>query len=122
MKIEIVLWILFCHWICDFVLQTDKQARGKSSNFNHLINHTMTYTVTMSILIVVCGFNNYFIWQFCRFFIITLFFHTVQDFITSRINKKLWDDKKVHLFFVSVGFDQFLHFAQLIISYKLLFK
>ena len=40
--------------------------------------------------------------------------HIIVDYFTSRLNKKLWVEKKVHWFFVSLGFDQFIHCATLI--------
>jgi len=36
--------ILLIHWVADFVLQTDKQAKGKSKNWNDLLSHTVSYT------------------------------------------------------------------------------
>lgn len=35
-------------------------------------------------------------------------------------NGSLWEQKKVHEFFVSIGFDQLLHYIQLILTFKLL--
>jgi hypothetical protein len=32
-----ILVILFIHWLADFVLQTDKQAKGKSKNWSDLL-------------------------------------------------------------------------------------
>ena len=36
--------ILIIHWIADFVLQTDKQAKGKSKNWSDLLKHTNNYS------------------------------------------------------------------------------
>ena len=47
--------------------------------------------------------------------------HTIVDYITSRINKKLWESKQVHNFFVMIGFDQFIHYVILFSSLTLLF-
>lgn len=51
---------------------------------------------------------------------ITFITHTFIDYFTSRLNAKLWEKKQVHNFFASVGFDQLLHFVQLILTYKFL--
>jgi hypothetical protein len=48
---------------------------------------------------------------------ITFVCHTVTDYITSRINSRLWLAQRVHDFFVSIGFDQVLHYTQLYITY-----
>lgn len=127
MKTElIILAILFAHWVADFVFQTDWQAKNKSKHMRALLSHTYTYSACMAILLTplflyINGLEERnWIMCFC-FGLITLGVHTLQDYITSRINTKLYNKGDVHNFFVSVGFDQFLHFAQLILTYKLLF-
>lgn len=127
MKTEIlIIALLFIHWIADFVMQTDKMAQGKSKNNLDLLNHTLMYSgVFVAALMPLVGYlygysENVWLNTFA-FGGITLIVHTIQDYITSRINSKLWNDKKVHLFFVSIGFDQLLHFIQLILTYKLIF-
>jgi hypothetical protein len=52
--------------------------------------------------------------------IITFIAHTITDYFTSRLNAKLWAKGNVHNFFVSIGFDQYLHYLQLFITYSLL--
>src|SRR5258708_5717270 len=115
-KIWEVVSILFIHWIADFIIQTGWQANNKSKRNDALLYHTISYSLIWLLPVTyMLGFINgvYFI-------VITLFCHTITDYITSRINSKLWKENKIHMFFVSIGFDQFLHFVQLIISYKLL--
>ena len=123
-NIWVVLAILSIHWFADFVLQTDKQAKGKSKNMDDLIAHTTIYSIVF--MVGICflwgnGHSTYFyVTNSILFGIITYAIHTVQDYFTSRLNSKLWVAGKVHLFFVSVGFDQLLHFAQLLLTYQLL--
>ena len=119
----IILWILFLHWIADFVCQTDKMALGKSKNWNDLLNHTFTYTIIMAIGIfpVFATISTPICWFL--FLSNTFLIHTVQDYITSRENCKLLERyTSKHNFFVLVGFDQFLHFAQLLLTYYFLTK
>ena len=114
-NVYIVLGILFTHWIADFVLQTDWQAKNKSKDNMALLSHTVFYTfawILPSLLLV--GQQTH--W----FLLITLASHTITDYFTSRLNSKLWANGKVHEFFVSVGFDQFLHYVQLLLTYQLL--
>jgi len=114
-NIAIVLWILFIHWVADFVFQTDWQAKNKSSNSEALLNHTFIYScIWLPFSIINFGkFGGLFV-------LITFVIHTIQDYFTSRLNTKLWKENKVHYFFVSIGFDQFLHFAQLLLTFYLL--
>jgi uncharacterized membrane protein len=121
----IVLSILFLHWVADFVLQTDEDAKNKSKSMNHLLNHTFTYSFfwlipMIGILLVDLQMENPIMaialaFMFCS---ITLLFHTITDYFTSRLNTRLWIAERVHDFFVSVGFDQWLHYLQLFLTYK----
>ena len=45
MNLEVIILILVIHWIADFVLQTDKEAKGKSKNWSDLLSHTYTYSL-----------------------------------------------------------------------------
>jgi hypothetical protein len=119
-----VLSIIFIHWIADFVLQTHEQAINKSKDNWFLTKHVWSYTIfwfvplgIISILHnhfgmnLVPGFENHpeALW----FFPITFVSHWITDYFTSRLNAKLWAKGDVHNFFVSVGFDQVLHYIQL---------
>jgi hypothetical protein len=121
--------ILIIHFIGDFVLQTDKQAKGKSKNWGDLLSHTLTYsgfwlfigTMWSISSNIYTHFNYLFDWWIVwKFSIITFIFHTITDYFTSRLNSKLWTKGDVHNFFVSIGFDQILHYVQLFLTYQLL--
>ncbi len=127
-NIYIVLIILFIHWFADFVLQTNKQAQGKSKNWNDLLSHTASYSIIW-MFIGVCytiintpfyGDPSNYLINTCKFTIITFICHTITDYFTSRLNTYLWNKKDVHNFFVSIGFDQFLHYLQLLLTYYFL--
>lgn len=129
--------IILIHWFADFVLQTDKQAKGKSKNWTDLLSHTFTYSLVW-LFVGFCIYlkqfkpynslhnaimNDY--WKHyiplgLLFVLITFICHTITDYFTSRLNSKLWAKEDVHNFFVSVGFDQVLHYMQLFITYYLL--
>jgi len=53
---------------------------------------------------------------------ITFICHTATDYFTSRVNAKLWEKGQVHNFFVSIGFDQYLHYIQLFVTFYYLSK
>lgn len=124
-NIGMLFILLTLHWICDFVLQTDKQAKGKSNNWSDLLAHTGSYTlgffaayclaITITLPHDPATFNLNLLW----FFPITFICHTATDYYTSRINAELWKDKRLHDFFVSIGFDQLLHIVQLVLTYQL---
>ncbi len=121
-----IFTIIIVHWIADFVLQTDKQAKGKSKNWDDLISHTTLYSMIWGLPIYTLLSLNSNSWNTesnaVLFMIMTFIAHTITDYFTSRLNSKLWEKGEVHNFFVSVGFDQVLHYLQLFSTYYLLIK
>jgi Protein of unknown function (DUF3307) len=108
--------ILIVHWIADFILQTDADAKGKSTSFKHLLSHTSTYwLVWISVAISLSGFIDLKIG--ILFSIITFFAHTITDYFTSKWVKKSFDKQDFHNGFVKIGFDQLLHYGQLFLTY-----
>jgi hypothetical protein len=112
-----IFTIIIIHWIADFVFQTDKQAKGKSKNWHDLLSHTFSYSIiwfAVGCILFLLGIISI---NFPLFILITFISHTITDYFTSRLNSKLWSQGKVHHFFVSVGFDQVLHYVQLFLTY-----
>ena len=107
----LIIYLLFTHWVADFVFQSDWQAQNKSKNNKALGLHCLIYGVTVATMTLNPFFG-----------LINGLIHFPVDYITSRINSKLWAEKKVHYFFVSVGWDQFLHFCTLILTWNYLTK
>lgn len=112
----LILGVMLTHWVGDFVLQTDKMARGKAKNLDALTSHVAVYYVT---LVFGTGTFIWFlhgtqgdIWGLMPlWWLVNGFLHFVVDFVTSKINGRLWANDNKHNFFVAVGFDQFLHYA-----------
>jgi hypothetical protein len=118
-----IFFILIMHWICDFVLQTDWQAKNKSSNNEALLKHVWSYSFVFFIAMVLfspySGMDKF---DLAIFLGITFVAHFITDYFTSRLNTRLWKQENVHEFFVSIGADQCYHFIQLFITYWLLTK
>lgn len=124
-SILIIGTMLLIHWIGDFVFQTDEQAKGKSTNIIQLLSHTIVYGLTILVGISLLDLFNVFgaqywwtVWLFSGIQFVT---HTMIDFVTSKINSSLWKQGRTHYFFVSIGFDQFLHLLILFSSIDILF-
>lgn len=111
--IEVVFWLLFTHWFADFVLQSDYIAQNKSKSNVVLFEHVLLYILPFAIL-------GFFIPISLLWLLTNLVAHFIIDYVTSRINSKLWAKQQIHWFFVSVGFDQFLHVATLVLTYEYL--
>ncbi len=111
--------IIIIHWIADFVFQDEKWATNKSKSFDHLLAHTLTYSL---IWFMVCIFILPIKISFI-FYVITLVAHTITDYFTSRIVSKKFENKHygsaIPNFgaFTIIGIDQLLHYLQLFLTY-----
>lgn len=131
----LLILIFFIHFVADFMLQTDKMAKGKSSSNRWLTYHILAYS---TVLLIVFGPWYALANGLC---------HWSTDYITSRLSSRQWakaasyqkvladpeahplakevaamnNVHHVHWFFVVIGFDQFLHAAMLIITIPLIF-
>lgn len=114
---QFIIFILLIHFLADFGLQTHEQATKKSYSFKFLCYHTGVYSIIWFLASFVI-FNN---WTFALLFaIITFICHTITDMWSSRISSKFFKANDFHNGFVVVGFDQILHYIQLLITFKLL--
>lgn len=114
-EIKIVLFIVFWHFLIDFWCQTTWQAQNKSKNLEALINHTIIYSSSWLILLLLLP--NL---KVLHFIGITFVCHTITDFITSKITSYYWQKENRYLFFGWISIDQFSHIAQLLLTYQLL--
>ena len=102
MTIVALVWV---HWFADFVFQTDDMAQKKSKSNLWLTAHVAVYTLP-------------FFFFGLKFALINGLAHWCVDWVTSRINSRLWQEKRVHAFFVGVGIDQAIHMTTLMLTYK----
>ena len=110
-----MLWLLIIHFIADFVLQSDWMAQNKSKSNAALGAHVLVYTGAILFgslpLVFILGHDGgplLGLWV-----VLNGAAHFATDYITSRINARLWAAKEVHYFFVSVGADQLIHYFTL---------
>jgi hypothetical protein len=106
MSFTFIMSVIVLHWLADFVLQTDWQAKNKSSNNIALIQHVGTYTSVIAIFAIYM----FPITLALGWIVINGVLHFITDYFTSRLNTYLWSKGRVHDFFVSVGFDQVIHY------------
>ena len=129
-----LLIILFAHWVADFLFQTDNMALNKSSSNKWLLYHTSVYTLVLGALLAGAYTLGLLVFppEFALsaisvtlggviFLVTNMILHTATDWVTSRITSYFWQKELRHWFFVTIGFDQFLHAAALILMWVMIF-
>ena len=121
-----ILYLLLAHWVGDFLFQSTWMATNKYNSWEALLLHTATYTVIMTTFIAPI----FFVWDLVTFLSNVaifawscFFFHTLQDYFTSKMTHKQFERKVYNGptgAFTIIGFDQFLHFVQLFGTFYLL--
>ena len=101
LSLNIIFQILTIHWIADFIWQSDWMAINKSTKVSALLAHVGFYSVGLFIM---------FGWEFA---LINGVAHFVIDFFSSKATSYLWKKEERHWFFVTIGFDQALHYTVL---------
>ena len=114
-QLEILLVVMFFfHWFFDFYCQVDGDKKHKDNDI--LMYHTIYYSLMMTVAYTIM---TYVLSMYCNphFFTVTLVSHTITDYITSR-----WNARTLELYgpgkklVNQIGFDQWLHHAQLFIT------
>lgn len=118
----VILFVI--HFISDFLLQSREIGEKKSKEIKYLCIHFYIIFVSFTLL-------NIFIFDFYNnilFALIYGFIHCLQDWYVWRLykwiikmktndieNYQYWKDSK---FYSTIGFDQLLHFIEIILIYN----
>lgn len=103
----LLIWIMFAHFMADFMFQCEKFQYLKSQSVFWLTAHVVTYTFVLWLFLLPTSLG----WQFALF---NGAFHWMVDAVTSKITSYAYKRKNMWLFWRTIGFDQFLHIAALI--------
>jgi hypothetical protein len=100
----IILALIWIHFVADYICQWNYIALNKGKSIAWLSLHVFIYSL-------------FFIFLGWKFTCVNFAIHFVIDFITSRINAKLYKNHQ-YWFYKMLGFDQALHLTTLILSYR----
>lgn len=109
--VPILLLLLFAHFLGDFVLQDDRMAKQKSESWWVLLIHC----VVMSGPLALAGLLSDNLSDVTLLVVANAVIHFVIDAVTSRITKYFYLKGDRHNFFVTIGADQFLHTATIVL-------
>lgn len=121
---NVFILIIVIHWIADFIFQAEKWSLGKSKSWIPLLKHTIVYSSFWLIPVWVMTEN---LINSLLFIGVTFIAHTITDYFTSRIVSKKFANNyygsPIPNFgaFTTIGFDQVLHYLQLILTWYWLF-
>mgnify|MGYP001281164193 CR=1 FL=1 len=122
---NVFILIVVMHWIADFIFQAEKWSLGKSKSWLPLLKHTTVYSSLWLIPVWVMTEN---LINSLLFVGVTFIAHTITDYFTSRIVSKKFANNyygsSIPNFgaFSTIGFDQVLHYLQLILTWYWLFS
>ena len=113
----VISGILAVHFVADFVFQSSQMATNKSKSIKWLSIHVAVYGL-VSLLSTLVVSKTLFNWgDVMMWWALNVLLHFIVDFFTSKVTSKLWEQKKMRLFFTMIGFDQLLHNICLIGTY-----
>ena len=111
--------LMFGHWVGDFICQTNWMAMGKSKRMVPLVAHVAVYTLVVTLFACVAvdwEGKEWWSMSILLFAASNAGLHLVVDFITSRISSYFYSKKDMHKFFITIGFDQYLHFVSIVLT------
>ena len=102
------IFLIWLHFIADFLLQSEYVVKNKSKNNKTLLLHATVYSLLFFIISPVYAIVNGVL-------------HLMVDYVTSRMTCNLWKQGKISRFFSIVGFDQAVHVTLLLGTYHYMF-
>jgi hypothetical protein len=132
MELNIIILLLVCHWIGDFVFQTTEMAINKNHSLGHLFYHVSLYSFIMFLgvliySIITAGVTEMGTIKIFYFWLITFITHGIVDYFSSKKTHKLHEKNKYYTsipnfgFFSIIGLDQVVHLIILFGTYVILF-
>jgi hypothetical protein len=142
LPVWLACWLLFLHWLADYVLQSNDLALRKADDVLALVHHVAIVALTLFVGSLPLAVIELVTWNaVLQFVSVNFTAHLVTDYVTSKVNRWLWfvdteprpraiasgdygsfpfyarfNTEKRHWFFVGLGFDQLLHHVVLLIT------
>lgn len=125
-----LIYLMFLHYIADFILQSRDMGKNKSNSIKYLLGHLLIiftiFLAGMAIFFdretclrftlsntVIHGIIDLFIW---KYYVVSVKLRKLRS-LFGPLGFQFWDDKWFYSF---IGFDQFLHYATIILLSNLI--
>jgi hypothetical protein len=108
--ISIACYLLFCHFISDFVFQTEGIGESKAHSLTALVTHIFILVSVLLAMTVPLGISPWYA-------LVNGSTHFVIDFFTSKGSHYYYKQKRHYAFWKVISIDQMLHTSILIITY-----
>ena len=122
MKLELIILLLFIHFISDWILQPRVMAKQKSEKISVLLTHGAVLYFSMFVVFCYQGFSLSWIWVSAIYVVA----HLIQDFFLWRVYKlfrtpavKYWED---YWFYTFIAIDQLIHLSILFYLMSMIVK
>jgi hypothetical protein len=112
----VLIYVLFAHFIADFLCQTRWMAENKSKSVFALTTHVGAYSLAMLLLVLPLILLNVPMLSVCVFVVANAILHFTTDYVTSKTSSFFWQKEDMYKFFATVGFDQYIHQVCLIMT------
>lgn len=115
--VKALIYVMFCHYIADFILQPRWIAEQKSKDLWVLGTHIGIYFTAMFLACTLIASS----WKMAFLYAtVNSMLHFVTDLWSSRMTSRAYERKDMVMFWNIIGLDQFLHIAGLIYTTYLL--
>jgi hypothetical protein len=108
-NVAVFIWLMFVHFIADWVFQTHDQATNKTKNWKYLLSHCLVYTAFFIIPFFIFKINL--LWLIAIFLV-----HVILDkrsflvWIMKNIKKITLENVPEHLYYLLIiTIDQIFH-------------
>ena len=114
-----LIYVLCIHFIADFIFQSERVAKGKSTSKAILFEHVLTYGIVFFMLnlplamVYPLGVLGAVIW-------VNIGLHLGVDWVTSKIVRSYFMKDDTHMAFVFIGLDQLIHTLFIVLTFAYL--
>jgi hypothetical protein len=114
----LIIYVLFVHFVSDYVFQSNSIIEYKSKHWVWLMIHVLSYISILTVGILIGSlffkYNLGFIW---KFLLININAHWITEYFTSRRIEKYRKKSKTRNMMLLIGLEQFIILSAIFLSF-----